>query len=217
MSKQIITLFHHLGTFCFKEDNAKMQRYQLGDDYMLYLICGVAKSGKTYISNYLRKERGFSHFSTDYLMMALGKGNPELKIDIDADDSIVAKALEPYLYSMVQAMVCNGIDYILEGVHFYPDFALKLLKEFPDKIKIIYLLYPQIDTSEKVAELKKYSSSMENCWFSSFTDKQLYELVDYMKASSSKIEEQCIKYKLPYYRVQNIAEDREKILQILGL
>ena len=184
---------------------------------MLYLLCGVAKSGKTYISNYIRKERGLSHFSTDYLMVALGKGNPDLQIDIDADDSIVAKALEPYLYSMVQAMVFNGIDYILEGVHFYPDFALKLMKEFPGKVKLIYLLYPQVDTSEKVAELIKYSSSMENCWFSSFTDKKLYELVDYMKASSSKIEEQCIKHRLPYYRVNNIAEDREKILQILGL
>jgi 2-phosphoglycerate kinase len=184
---------------------------------MLYILCGVAKSGKTYVSNKILTKKRMSCFSTDYLMMALGTGNPELHIDVDADDRVVAKALEPYLDSMIEVMIYNGIDYVLEGVHFNPDFASKLLKKYPNKIKVIYLLYPQVDTKEKAAELKRFSKVMENCWFSKFNDEQLAELIDYMKKTSISLMKECTEFGLSYYNVVNIAQDYEKIMKLLGL
>lgn len=182
---------------------------------MLYILSGVAKSGKSYVSHRMRDRLKLSCFSTDYLMVALGKGNPNLNIDIDADDDIVAKHLEPYLYSMIENMVANNVSYILEGVHFNPDFVAKLLKDFPGKIKLMYMIYPQIDIKEKAAELKKYSATMENCWFASFSDERLENMVSYMKNFSIQLEKACNEYHLPYYIVHNIVDECDEIIKIL--
>ncbi|MBN2604303.1 MAG: adenylate kinase, partial [Bacilli bacterium] len=108
---------------------------------MIYIISGIAKSGKTYIAKELTKRYHIPYFSTDYIMMMLAKGNENLKIDVDACDHTVSQKLEPYIYALISTMVHNKIDYVVEGVHFNPDFGAKLIEEFKGKVKIIYLGY----------------------------------------------------------------------------
>jgi len=60
---------------------------------MIYILTGIAKSGKTLLSNEILDKYHISTFSTDYIMMMLARGNNDLDIDIDAEDSVVAEKI----------------------------------------------------------------------------------------------------------------------------
>ena len=182
---------------------------------MLYILSGVAKSGKSYVAGRLLEDRRIANFSTDYLMMALGTGNPSLDIDVNGDDRDVAKALEPYLHSMISCMIQNQENYLIEGVHFNPDFMYSLLQEFPDRIRAVYLIYEEAAEEQKAEEIRKYCIEGKTCWLSDYTDKQLLELIVYLKQVSSRLKKECTDYGIPYYEVKDICEDYSNITDIL--
>ena len=90
---------------------------------MIFIISGIAKAGKTYLSKLIVEQYHLSCFSTDYLMMSLARGNPSLGINPNSSDITVSKQLRPYLEGMIVTMIENNIDYLIEGVHIQPDFA----------------------------------------------------------------------------------------------
>lgn len=182
---------------------------------MIYILSGVAKSGKTFIVKELIKRFQISAFSTDYLMMSLSLSGKETGVDNTEDDEIVSKQLEPFLFPMIRAMVENGIDYIIEGVHFNPDFMSRLLQMFPHKIKALYLGYAEIDANNKVEELKLHKQYMENPWFQDLSEKELFELVLYLKKVSKNISQQSKLLDIPYVEVYNIKEQTNVIIDTL--
>ncbi|MGD9909138.1 MAG: hypothetical protein AB7U79_00880 [Candidatus Izemoplasmatales bacterium] len=184
---------------------------------MLYIISGVAKSGKTYLSKYIIDQYHIPYFSTDYLMMSLSLSGKETGVDHTLDDEIVATSLEPYLYPMLRAMVENGIDYLIEGVHFNPSFASKLLHDFKDKIQFIYLGYSEVSTEEKTQELRNHINDFENPWFSHLSSKEMIDLIDYLKNVSRKIKNQATSLHIPYVEVYNIVSQKEEIIRLLSL
>ena len=131
---------------------------------MIYILGGIAKSGKTTIAKEFNKRFNIPYFSTDYIMMMLNRGNPSLLIDPEEGDSIVAKKLEPYVYGMLKTMIENKVEYLIEGVHFNPDFSAKLIKEFPNDIRIVYLGFKDTSVVMKIFELNKYKEELENVW-----------------------------------------------------
>ena len=120
---------------------------------MIYVLTGIAKSGKTKVAREIVKRKSIPLFSTDYIMMMLSKGNKDPDIDIDASDSSVAKDLEPYIYGMISTMIENKVDYLLEGVHFNPDFSRRLIEKYPNDIRIVYLGYKDKNFKDKAKEL----------------------------------------------------------------
>ena len=182
---------------------------------MLYIITGIAKSGKTFITNRLVKEKKIGYFSSDLLMMSLAKGNKTIGINPNASDITVSNQLRPYLEAMIQTVMENHIDYIFEGVHFQPDFVRHLLDKYPSKIKVIFLGYRLVDTVKKVEELKKYGPSTNNHWYSHLDDQALTKLVEYLKRECQKMYEACMTLNLPYYEVNNIVNQTNEITNIL--
>lgn len=178
---------------------------------MIYVLTGVAKSGKSYVARYLLEHYNLSHFGTDYLMMGLAIGNPALGIDHNADDALVADQLRPYLEAIIDAMVRNKIDYLIEGVHFNPDFAEALLKKYPGKIRVLYLGYPQVSVEDKVEELLKYRDKLENCWYKHYTKDQMNQLVEYMIRVSKTLEREAKMRNLPYLAIDNIVSQTPEI------
>jgi len=171
---------------------------------MIYIIAGIAKSGKTTIAKEFTKRYNIPYFSTDYIMMMLHRGNPDIDVDPELSDSSVAKQIQPYVYGMIKTMVENKVDYLLEGVHFNPDFASELLKEYPNDIKIVYLGYKDISVTLKVIELNKYQKILENVWYSSFSDKKMNELILYLINESKRAYELCMLFGLKYIEVYDL-------------
>jgi len=182
---------------------------------VIYILSGVAKSGKTYISEKILKDYGISSFSTDYLMMSLARANPNIGINPDSDDAVVADQLEPYLYEMIKTMVENNKTYLIEGVHFNPPFAQKLISEFKGKLRFVYLGFADIDVSEKIDELNLHETLIENRWYRHFSTKQMIELIEYLKTVSSTLRKESLLREIKYIEVKNIELQQNEIIQEL--
>lgn len=182
---------------------------------MIYVVAGIAKAGKTFVAQRILKERAISVFSTDYLMMTLAKGDPERRIDPDADDKVVSKQLEPYLLGLVETMIGNGFDQLIEGVHIQPAFAARLRDLFPDKIRFVFLGYRKADPDVKMREILSHAHEMENAWFLSYPPREMRKLVAYMIDESDRLGLETEIYGLPYVEVEDVVRDYEAIKKIL--
>ena len=179
---------------------------------MIYILGGIPKSGKTTIAKEFTKRYKIPYFSTDYIMMMLSRGNTELGIDPNAGDTVVSKQIQPYVYGMIKTMVENKVDYLIEGVHFNPDFAKELLLEYPNYIKIVYLGYKDTSVILKIYELNKYKSHIENSWYDSYSDEEMVKLVSNLIDESEKLNILCRTMKLNYIEVYDINSQIDEIL-----
>jgi hypothetical protein len=182
---------------------------------MIYIVSGIAKAGKTFIAHRILKEKGVSVFSTDWLMMALAKAEPSHAVDADADDKVVAKALEPYLAAMIATMVANGTDQVIEGVHFLPSFAASLMKEHPGMIRFAFLGYRKVDPVRKMREILSHADDVGNAWFLSYPPAAMERLVRYLVAESDRLRLETEIYGLPYEEVEDIGKDAKGIIDRL--
>lgn len=182
---------------------------------MIYILTGIAKAGKTLVSKEILNTYNISTFSTDYIMMMLARGNNELDIDVDAEDSVVAEKIEPYVYGMIKTMIENKDTFLIEGVHFNTSFSRKLLDEFKDKIQIIYLGYKDISVENKVKEVLKYKEVMNNPWLFDHLDQSLEEIISYMIGESNRIHKECLTHNLTYIDVYDINKQKEDIINTI--
>ncbi len=182
---------------------------------MIYILTGVAKSGKTYIANKIVNKFHIPYFSTDYLMMSLSLSTIDTGVHHEEDDKIVARQLEPFLYPMIRAMVENKINYLIEGVHFNPLFAKKLLNDFEGKIQVVYLGYTMSDTKAKVSEIRSHINSFENPWFKDFSDTEMNKVIQYLIDVSKTIQNEVKLLQIPYIEVYNIEEQSSEIISKL--
>lgn len=200
----MVTLFYGCDIIVYKEG-----------DCVIYIISGVAKSGKTLIAKEITNRYQIPYFSTDYIMMMLFHGNKNLNIDIDASDSTVSNQLEPYLFGLISTMIENKVDYLLEGVHFNPDFSSKLYRKFKNDIRIVYLGYKEVSASKKIEELFKYQDQIENKWYSHFDDKKMRELIEYLISESKRIASSCRDLNLHYIEVSDLNHQKEDVIAMI--
>jgi len=184
-------------------------------DPMIYILTGVAKSGKSTITKTFHKMTGIPYFSTDYIMMMAHYGNDDPSLDIDASDSTVSRKIEPYIRGLLKTMITNNETYIVEGVHFNTDFSRELLDTYPNDIRILYLGYRNTTVNEKMDELEQYKSIIPNQWYAKFNQTELKELVIYLIEESNRIYNECIEYHLEYVEVVELGKQVEEIIELL--
>ena len=182
---------------------------------MIYVLSGIAKAGKTLISNEVRNRYNLSVFSTDYIMMMLYRGNKDLNVDIHASDSSVARKIEPYLYGMIETMIENNADYFIEGVHFNTDFSKRLLDKFKDKIRILYIGYKDISVEDKTKELYKYKNQMDNPWLFDHNGEKVEDIVAYMISESNRVYNECKTLGLEYIDITDISIQKDLVIKTL--
>lgn len=182
---------------------------------MIYIIAGIAKSGKSYLSKLIAERFHLGYFSTDYLMMSLARGNKSLGVNPNSSDITVSNQLKPYLEAMIITMIENKIDYVIEGVHFQPNFAQDLLNRYPGKIKIVFMGFYTALVQDKVDELQKFGPKTDNYWYSSMSKDDVFTLVNYLIIESKKLFDECQKYHLPYVEIYDISSQANYIIDLL--
>ena len=182
---------------------------------MIYILSGIAKAGKSLISNEIRDRYNISVFSTDYIMMMLYKGNSDLNVDKDASDSSVSRQIEPYVYGLIETMIENNSDYLIEGVHFNTPFARKLLNRFGDKIRILYIGYKDISVEDKVNELNHYKDQIDNTWIFDLMDGKIEDTTEYLIEESKRVYNECMEHNLDYIDIYDINKQKEEVIQAL--
>lgn len=182
---------------------------------MIFLIGGIAKSGKSFVARRMTVQTGIPHFSTDYLMMSLSRGNPGLGVDPEASDEVVSRVLEPYLDGMVQTMAENGIDYILEGVHLTPEAATRWESRFPGKIRSVFLGYRTVSPLDKWREFQLHAKDVENDWLSAYPPDRRNETLRFLVLDSEILYRKAEETGHRYVEIDDIARQADEIIRFL--
>jgi hypothetical protein len=125
---------------------------------MLYLVSGTSRSGKTLIAEQLLEQKQIPYMSLDWLMMGFTNGMPQLGIHDKLFPDEIAKRLWSFFKAMCESMLYLEIDYIIEGEAMLPELIQELLDKYPDKIKICFVGYTDIDIDQKAQDIKTYST-----------------------------------------------------------
>jgi hypothetical protein len=182
---------------------------------MIYIIAGIAKSGKSIIARDILIKYHMQVISTDWIMMMLYHGNKELNIDVNKSDSSVSKSLEPYLEGLISSLVHSKNNYLIEGVHIKPRFIDKLMIKYPNQIKCIFLGYKELDPGIKSNELKIHANQIDNPWYQNLSDHELLHLTHYLQKESERLYHECIEFNKVYIEVRDILIDKNQIIKAL--
>jgi adenylate kinase family enzyme len=182
---------------------------------MIYILTGIAKSGKSLVSKKIVQDFNIAKISTDEIMMDLHKKNQIDNLDIYASDSTVASKLEPFINELIAKMIDSNQDVLIEGVHFNTPFSRTLLDRYQNQIRIIYLGYRNSTVKEKTEELYKYKNRIDNPWIFDHQGEKVEDIVAYMIEESKRIYQECTKLNLPYFDVTDITNQIDIIINKL--
>jgi len=132
------------------------------DAWMLYLIGGPGRAGKTSLARRLTAQHGIAYFSLDYLMMGLFHGAPGTGVDPNRPEAAVAPLMWPVVRPLLTAMLENGEEYCVEGFAIKPDGAAELAQRFPTGIRCCFLGYPNADAADKLKQERAHLTT--NPW-----------------------------------------------------
>ncbi len=181
---------------------------------MIYILTGIAKSGKSYLVNQLKDISHFDIIQTDEIMMDVHKKNLNSKLDIHASDRSVANILKPFITKIITSKISDNKDTLIEGVHFNTDYARSLINQYPNKVRIIYIGYKDISVKDKVEELTRNKDNIENDWIFHHTD-SVETIVSYMIEESKRIYNECKEHDLEYIDIYDINKQSRDVIDRL--
>lgn len=167
-----------------------------GGKYMIYLISGASRSGKTIIGKTMFKRYNIPYISLDYLMMGFMHGVPEMKIHDKLWPHEIAEKMWPFLKAYIETILYNGEDYIIEGEAMLPKYIAELIKEHPNKIRASFVGYTDTEIISKIRDVKLYAK--DNDWLVPLGDIEIENHIRNMVGYSEKIKGQSEKYNINY-------------------
>ncbi len=165
---------------------------------MLYLISGASRSGKTIIAKKIFEQRRIPYMSLDWLVMGFTNGLPKNGIHDKLFPDEIAEKIWNFLKAMCESMLWSEIDYVIEGEAILPELVRELLEKYPDKIRICFLGYTDIDRAQKLRDLKTFNSGKKD-WLLKESDEYIIRHIDNMVKHSRRIKESCEKYDIRYF------------------
>ena len=165
---------------------------------MLYLISGASRSGKTLVAEKILDQKNLPYVSLDWLVMGFTNGMPECGIhDLLFPDEI-ARKLWSFLQAMCESMLFQEVDCVIEGEAVLPELVAELLDKYPDKIRICFLGYTDIDADEKAGAIREFSTG-ETDWLSNKPDEYVHDHINNMIRHSHMIKTGCAKFNMTYF------------------
>lgn len=93
----------------------------------------------------------------------------------------------------------NDEECLLEGTYLLPKYVVELQQMFGDRIRACFVGYPEIDTWEKVRQLRDYGVLSGELDWSSDDDDEARQKVEFLKRFSVYVKAECSKYGLTYF------------------
>jgi len=165
---------------------------------MLYIVGGVARTGKSIIARRFLRETEVPYLSLDILMMGLARGFPEHGIDPEDPNHMNPERMWPVVKSMSRNIIEAGIEYLIEGVSILPKNVKALLKSYPASIKACFIGYTRVSPEDKLRSIREYSNFPNN-WSMGYSDQQLLDLINNEIKQSVYLHNECSKYNITYF------------------
>ena len=131
-------------------------------------------------------------------MMGFNDGIPEYGIHHLLWPNEIAQKMWPFLQSMIDSMLVDGIDYLIEGEAVLPQLVADLVEKCPDRVRVVFIGYTEIDVNDKIALVRKHADA-KNDWLMDNSDEYIRDHIENMIAYSKMIKTGCEKHGLPYF------------------
>ena len=158
-------------------------------------IGGVARSGKSTLSDKLLEFSKYNHMPVDYFTSSFKHNFPECGITsnvvIDKESS---SKLALFLSRVINIIDCKDEKFIIDSAHIMPKDIMKYIDL--DKWDVYYVGYPNITKEEKFDIIRKYDD--ESDWTFKRSDEELLEILENLIELSKEIEEECLKYNIKF-------------------
>jgi hypothetical protein len=165
---------------------------------MLYVISGASRSGKTIIAKKISNQKGIPYLSLDWIMMGFTNGIPEYGIHDKLFPDEIAQRLWSFLRAMFESMIYVKTDCVIEGEAILPELIIELKKKYPDKLRVCFLGFTNVDVEKKSKEIRDFSDK-KNDWLADKSDAYIIDHVKNMKLHSKLIKKSCNEYRLKYF------------------
>jgi hypothetical protein len=165
---------------------------------MLYLISGTSRSGKTIIAQHIFKQTKIPYMSLDWLVMGFTNGIPEYGIHDKLFPDEIAEKFWGFLKAMCENMIWSETDYIIEGEAILPALIRELIDKHPDKIRVCFVGYTDINIEKKILDCHQYRDGKPD-WLMNEPDNVIHRHIDNMVTYSRKIERSCINSNIRYF------------------
>lgn len=151
--------------------------------------------------NFLDRKK-IPFLSLDWLVMGFTNGIPAFGINDKLFPDEIAKKMWNFTKSICENIIWLGIDYIIEGEAMLPEHAYQLLLKYPDKVRICFVGYTDIDVNEKVNDIKAFSMGKSD-WLSNEPDAYIRSHLSNMVTYSVMIRNECEKFNIKYFDTSN--------------
>ncbi len=163
---------------------------------MIYLIGGVARSGKSIIRKKLLDEYKISGIGTDSIRYMLSNTNPELGIDDNKSCTHNGPLMWPYLDNFIYELLeYSNENFVIEGDVLLPEYLSKYIDN--PNVKCCYIGYSNTSVDRKSKEI--VDNRYEGDWTKEYTEKEFREFIKWSIEKSSKYKKECEKLGLKYY------------------
>jgi 2-phosphoglycerate kinase len=182
---------------------------------MIFLIGGIARSGKSIVRDRILEEYSISGISTDSIRYMLSNTQPELGIDHKQPSRHNAPLMWPYLENFIYALVeYSGQDFVLEGDVLFPEYLSKYVNN--PEVKCCYIGYSNASVESKYNEIVKYR--YEGDWTKHYSEEQLKKFLKSGIKRSKKYKKECEKFGVKYFDTgENFLESIDEIVENLSV
>lgn len=169
---------------------------------MLYLVSGASRSGKTIIARKILEQRQIPYLSLDTVVMGFTNGIPEYGVHDRLFPDEIAEGLWSFLKAMCESMLWAEMDYVIEGEAILPELVRELVDDYPDKIRLCFLGYVDVDTEAKLRDIKSFSDGKGD-WLTTETDDFIRDHIQNMVRHSQRIKADCGQHDMRYFDTSN--------------
>jgi adenylate kinase family enzyme len=168
--------------------------------YQIYIISGVARSGKSILTDKIHKELGYSFLGTDDIRYMIEKRLTDSEIEIDSKER--NKIVWPYVESLIKTRLKFGKDndgFIFEGDILRPS-RVKIFKDLPN-VHIVCIGYPNISVKDKMKRIRDYKDGHD--WTDKLSDEELEQEVTKLIQRSKEFQQECVSENIKFIDVSN--------------
>lgn len=172
---------------------------------MIYLIGGVARSGKSTVRALMLRKYGISGIDTDTVRSMIEHAAPELGVSYLKKPRENARKMSRYLEGLVRARFFFEDDYVIEGDALLPKLIGKMIKT--KKAKGAVLGMPKVDAGKKLRAIR--ARETRDAWTRRLNDPELLASIEELRRESLRLEKECAAWGVPFF---DVSRDFEKTI-----
>ena len=182
---------------------------------MVYLIDGIARSGKSIIRKLILDKYRISGISTDYIRAMLSDNLSDTQISYTNSAEGNAYEMWPFIKSFIDNLIQFAEeDYVIEGDILLP----KDLQEYKENkfVKSCFVGYCNISKENKINMVKKLAFNNKKDWINNLSGNDIKAFIQDGIKKSCFYCKSCKTYGIPYFDlVDNFNQKISKIINYL--